>query len=53
MEKELFPISKYWGIKENQAGTGINKEQQYDKLAELVRENLNMKEIYRKIEAGV
>ena len=48
----LNNLRRHWGVEERK-GTKNSKEQQYDKLAELVRQNLNITEIYRIMEKGV
>ena len=48
----LNNLRRHWGVAESKGET-ISKEQQYDTLADLVRQNLNMKEIHRIMEAGV
>jgi adenosylcobyric acid synthase len=48
----LNNLRRHWGVAESKGGTTA-KEQQYDKLAELVRHSLNMPEIYRIMEAEV
>lgn len=48
----LNNLRRHWGVEESQGGTQ-DKEKQYDKLAALIRENLNIAEIYRIMEAGV
>jgi adenosylcobyric acid synthase len=49
----LNNLRHHWGLEENKVHASTDKQQQYDKLAELVRQNLDMKEIYRIMEAGV
>jgi adenosylcobyric acid synthase len=48
----LNNLRRHWGVEESKGGTTA-KEPQYDRLAELVRQSLNMTEIYRIMEAGV
>ena len=48
----LNNLRRHWGAEEKE-GSKNAKEQQYDKLAELVRQNLNMTGIYRIMEAGI
>jgi adenosylcobyric acid synthase len=48
----LNNLRRHWGVEESKGGT-TDKEKQYDKLAVLIRENLNIAEIYRIMEAGV
>jgi adenosylcobyric acid synthase len=48
----LNNLRRHWGAAESKGGT-MAKEQQYDKLAELVRQSLNMTEIYRIMEEKV
>jgi adenosylcobyric acid synthase len=47
----LNTLRDYWGLAEGKGETVINKDREYDKLAELVRGSLNMPEIYRIMEA--
>lgn len=49
----LNNLRRHWGLDENKAGASIDKNREYDKLAELVRNNLDMAGIYRIMEAGV
>lgn len=49
----LNNLREYWGLAEGRGGNNLNKDKEYDKLAELVRQNLNIKEIYRIMEAQV
>ena len=49
----LNNLRRHWGLAENAAGTILDKDREYDKLAELVRQSLNLPEIYRILEAGV
>jgi adenosylcobyric acid synthase len=46
-------LRRYWGLDENKSDAIINRDREYDKLAELVRNNLDMSGIYRIMEAGV
>ncbi len=43
----LNNLRNYWGLAESTGDAAINKDREYDKLAELVRGNLNVPEIYR------
>jgi adenosylcobyric acid synthase len=49
----LNNLRRRWGLEENSNRTNIDKDRQYDKLAELVRQNMDMTRIYRIIEAGI
>jgi len=49
----LNNLRRHWGLDENKAGASIDRDWQYDKLAELVRNNIDMTKIYRIMEAGV
>ena len=49
----LNSLRRYWGIEETTDGPVIEKEQHYDRLAELVRNSLDIPEIYRILEAGI
>jgi adenosylcobyric acid synthase len=48
----LNNLRRHWGLPENTSETGSAREEQYDKLAELVRHSLKMPEIYRIMEAA-
>ena len=48
----LNNLRRHWGLEGNKVGTDTDKDKQYDKLAELVRQNLNMTEVYKIMEAG-
>jgi adenosylcobyric acid synthase len=43
----LNSLRRRWGLPEGKAGTAAGRDQQYDRLAEVVRHSLNMAEIYR------
>jgi len=43
----LNTLRKYWGLAESAGDTTFSQDKEYDKLAELVRRNLNIPEIYR------
>jgi adenosylcobyric acid synthase len=49
----LNNLRRRWGLEENSGGAGTDKDRQYDKLAALVRQNIDMARIYRIMEAGV
>ncbi len=49
----LNNLRRRWGLVENKDVTSMDKNRQYDKLAELVRQNIDMKKIYKIIEAGI
>jgi adenosylcobyric acid synthase len=49
----LNNLRRWWGLEENSDSVGTNKDRQYDKLAELVRQNIDMARIYKIIEAGI
>jgi adenosylcobyric acid synthase len=49
----LNNLRRYWGLRENNESNVIDKNQEYDKLAALVRQNLNLDRIYRIMEAGI
>jgi adenosylcobyric acid synthase len=49
----LNNLRKHWGLAQSRGNNIINKDKEYDKLAELVRQSLNIPEIYRIMEAGV
>jgi adenosylcobyric acid synthase len=46
----LNNLRKHWGLSESLNSTASTKEQQYDKLAELVRRSLDMSQVYRIME---
>ena len=46
----LNALRRHWGLPESMEGAAPEKEEQYDKLAELVRRSLNMTEIYKIME---
>jgi adenosylcobyric acid synthase len=49
----LNSLRRHWGLPESEESTTTGREQQYDRLAELVRHSLNMAEIYRIVEKQV
>jgi len=49
----LNTLREYWGLAEGTGDTILNKDKEYDNLAELVRGNLNIPEIYRIMEGQV
>jgi len=49
----LVSLRQRWGLPEKRASAGEGKEQQYDKLAELVRNSLDIAGIYRIMEKGI
>ncbi len=46
----LNNLRKHWGLAESEGNSKIDKERQYDRLAELVRQSLDIPEIYRIME---
>jgi len=42
----LDALRRRWGLPESKAGAAVGREQQYDRLAELVRRSLNIDRIY-------
>jgi len=48
----LNNLRRHWGLEGNKVGTDTDKDKQYDKFAELVRQNLNVTEVYKIMEAG-
>ena len=42
----LARLRCYWGLPEKTGGTLVDKEQQYDRLAALVRQNMDMAAVY-------
>ena len=49
----LASLRRYWQLPEREAGTLVEKEQQYDRLAKVVRHSLDIAKIYRMVEAGI
>jgi adenosylcobyric acid synthase len=49
----LNNLRRHWGLAESGAGITISRDREYDKLADLVRDNLDIPRIYRILEAGV
>ncbi|MBN1160615.1 MAG: cobyric acid synthase [Dehalococcoidales bacterium] len=49
----LNNLRRHWGLHENKSGARTDRDREYDKLADVVRQNLDMKKIYRIMEAGV
>jgi adenosylcobyric acid synthase len=49
----LNNVRKYWGLAENDKGYIFGKDTEYDKLAEVVRKNMDIASIYRIMEAGL
>ena len=49
----LNNLRRYWGFAEGKSNTIINKDKEYDKLAELVRRSLDITQIYRIMEESV
>jgi adenosylcobyric acid synthase len=49
----LNNLRKHWGMTEGKSPNNINKDKEYDKLADLVRQNLDIPGIYRIMEAAV
>jgi adenosylcobyric acid synthase len=47
----LNTLRNYWGLPESKDSSTIEKERQYDKLAELIRRSLDIAQIYRIMEA--
>jgi adenosylcobyric acid synthase len=49
----LNNLRKHWGLAESSTSTASTKEQQYDKLADLIRRSLDIPRIYRIMEANI
>jgi len=49
----LAALRRYWKLPEKQSDVTGSRERQYDRLAEIVRESLDMTQVYRILEAGV
>jgi adenosylcobyric acid synthase len=46
-------LRRRWGLKENSGSTIMDKEREYDKLADVIRQNLDMTRIYKILKAGI
>jgi adenosylcobyric acid synthase len=46
-------LRRRWGLKENISSVVIDREHEYNKLADIVRQNLDMARIYKIIKAGI
>jgi adenosylcobyric acid synthase len=49
----LNNLRRFWGLPDNKSGSAAAKDREYDKLADLVRQNLDIARIYRIIERGL
>jgi adenosylcobyric acid synthase len=49
----LDNLRRRWGLVENSTGTALDKDREYDKLATLLRQNVDISRIYKIIEAGI
>jgi adenosylcobyric acid synthase len=49
----LNNLRRFWGLPDNKSGSAAAKDREYDKLAELVRQNLDIARIYRIMERGL
>lgn len=49
----LNNLRRLYGLPDNKAGSVMSKDHEYDKLADLVRRNMDIERIYQIIEAGV
>jgi adenosylcobyric acid synthase len=49
----LANLRRHWGLPMRKTGVPASTEQQYDRLAELVRRNLNMAAVYEIMEKGI
>jgi adenosylcobyric acid synthase len=49
----LNNLRKRWGITESSNGTAITKDKEYDKLADLIRQSLDIPQIYRIMESKI
>jgi adenosylcobyric acid synthase len=49
----LNNLRKHWGLSESASSTASAKDQQYDKLADLIRRNLDIPRIYRIMENDI
>jgi adenosylcobyric acid synthase len=46
----LNNLRRHWGLTETQNSTANNKDQEYDKLADVVRQNLDISRVYKIME---
>jgi adenosylcobyric acid synthase len=46
-------LRRHWGLEESSQGNTFAKDSEYDKLAEVVRQNLDMVKVYEIIEKGI
>lgn len=49
----LNNLRRHWRLEENKNVISTDKDQQYDMLADLVRGNLDIAQIYRIMEVGI
>jgi adenosylcobyric acid synthase len=49
----LNNVRRMWGLPENKSIFIFSKDREYDKLAELVRQNLDVEKVYKIMEAGI
>jgi len=49
----LNNVRRLWGLPENKKHVIFSKDREYDKLAELVRQNLDMAGVYKIMETGI
>jgi adenosylcobyric acid synthase len=49
----LNNLRKHWGLAESSSGAASTKEQQYDKLADLIRQSLDLSRIYQIMEEDI
>lgn len=49
----LNNVRRYWGLEESGNSNIFGKDREYDKLAEVIRQNLDIKQVYRIMEGGV
>ena len=49
----LNNLRRYWGLEESAKGNIFGKDSEYDKLAEAIRKNVDIKKVYEIMEKGV
>jgi len=49
----LNNIRRYWGLAENRSGITSDKEREYDKLADVVRQNMDITSVYEIMDKGI
>ena len=49
----LNNVRRYWGLPESESNMTTARDKEYDKLADVVRQNLDMARIYEIMEKGI